>query len=240
MVLKTEAIILGIVKYKDKNLIIKAYTKEQGLQSFFTTLSSGKSKNKSKNNYQAFSILEIVYRKDNKSNLLRIKESRNVHLLLELRTNIHKNAIAFLLAEVFGKCILEEEENPQLYSFIEQQIIALNDCNTAYSNFHIYSLVQFTKQLGIQPEYKNHFKYFDIKEGAFVASIPFHSHFMEQESAELLQQLLILPWEDAKKITLNGNKRTEFLTELLKYYQYHVPGFQTPLSLEVLSDVFHA
>lgn len=238
MLIKDEVIVLGLVRYKEKNLILKCFSKSHGIQSFFTTLSSGKSKHK--NYYQAFSILELVYKKDNKSELLRIKENKNIHLLLGLRSSVSKNAMAFLLAEVIGKCIREEESNEALYSFIESQILLLDSCEKHYANFHLYCLVQLSKYIGINPSYKNNFCCFDIKEGVFAESIPLHPHYLGKENAVLLQQLLLLTWEEVQEIKLNGNHRSQFLHELIQYYQYHVPGFQVPKSLEILEEVFHA
>ena len=240
MLLKDEVIVLSTIRYKDKNLIVKAYSKTGGMQSFFTSVSTGKGKTKSRNNFQAFSLLELVYKKDSNSNLSRITESKNLELLLELRTNVGKNAIAFLLAEIYAKCIQEEEGNEELYYFLHNQVLTLNNTQSNFSNFHLYSLAQLTKQLGICPAYKNDFHFFDIKEGLFCDHRPAHLNYLDHESASLFQQFLMSSWEEAQRIKMNGTKRSEFLNELLKYYQYHVPSFQKPKSLDILEEVFQS
>ncbi len=239
MVQKDNVIILSVVKYKDKNLIIRGFTQNEGIKSFITTLSSARKKASSNNNYQIFSILEVVYQTNSKSNLHRIKESKNIHLLIDIRVNVYKSAITFLLAEIFNKCIQEEEENVKLFTFLETQILLLNNCVGSFTNFHLYSLCQRTKQIGLCPENKKYFRYFNINEGEFTASIPTNSYYLETEEASLFQQLLDLPWEDTRQIPMSGERRTAFLLQLLKYYEYHLPGFKKPKSLDVLIETFN-
>ncbi|MFT6717112.1 MAG: DNA repair protein RecO (recombination protein O) [Saprospiraceae bacterium] len=239
MLLKDEVIILSTVRYKDKNLIIRAYAKKEGIQSFFTTVSSGKSKRKDRNNYQVFSILELVSKRSSKSGLPRITESKSLHLLLNLRTDVGKNAMAFLLCEVLSKCIQEEEANPSLYQFVEKQIIALDECTSSFANFHLYFISQLTKHLGICPSANNEKNVlFDIKEGEFTKHKPPHSHYLNALESNLFQHFLFDTWEQAQTIKLSGAKRSYLLGQILKYYQYHVPGFELPKSLEILNEVF--
>lgn len=239
MIQKDNAIILSIIKYKDKNLIIRAFTEKNGIKSFITTLSSARKKGSSNNNYQIFSILEVVYQTNAKSGLHRIKESKNIHLLIDIRVNVYKSAITFLLAEIFNKSIQEEEKNVNLYTFLESQILLLNNCIGSFTNFHLYSISQLTKQIGLCPVNKGRFLYFNINEGEFTTAIPTNSYYLETAEASLFQKLLDLPWEETRKIPMTGESRTAFLLQLLKYYKYHLPGFKRPKSLDVLIETFN-
>ena len=241
MIVKNEVIILAIIQYKENNLVVKALSKQEGVKTFFLSRASGKSKKKNRNNYQVFSMLELVSKTNSKSGLPRITESKNLHLLLNIRTEIGKNAMAFLLAETLSKCIQEEEANPYLYQFVEQQILTLDQCRSSYSNFHLYFISQLTKHLGICPSASNQKNtLFNIKDGEFTAYKPPHSHYLNVQESLLFERFLFEPWEQIQTIKLSGKKRSYLLGEILKYYQYHVPGFELPKSLEILNEVFQS
>jgi DNA repair protein RecO (recombination protein O) len=239
MICKTEVIVLGLIPYKENNLIVKTLSKQYGIKTYFLSRSAAKSKRKERNNYQVFSLLEVVSKSNSKSNLSRITESKNLHLLLNLRTDVGKNAIAFLLAETLSKCVQEEEANQPLFDFVRSKIIALDQCTTSFANFHLHFICQLTKQLGICPAANNDKNtFFDIKEGEFTKYKPQHSHFLNTLESQMFQCFLFDSWEVVLDIKLSGQKRFYLLTEILKYFQYHVPGFEQPKSLEILNDVF--
>lgn len=239
MVEKNHVIVLNIISYKENNLIVKTLSKQDGIKTFFLSRPSGKSKRKDRNNYQVFSMLEVVSKTSSKSSLPRITESKNLHLLLSLRTDVGKNAMAFLLAETLSKCVQEEEPNSLLYDFITSKIIVLDKCSSSFANFHLHFICQLTKHLGICPVPNNDKStLFDIKEGEFIKYKPSHPHFLNNQESQLFQRFLFDSWDEVQSIKLSGQKRSYLLTEILKYFQYHVPGFEQPKSLDILNDVF--
>jgi DNA repair protein RecO (recombination protein O) len=240
MITKNHVIILNTISYKENNLIIKTLSKQDGIKTFFLSRPTGKSKRKDRNNYQVFSMLELVSKTNSKSNLPKITESKNLHLLLNLRTDVGKNAVAFLLAETLSKCVQEEESNPPLFDFISSKIITLDTCSNSYANFHLHFIAQLTKYLGICPNPNEHNNFFDIKEGEFCKNLPHHSNHLKIEETKLFLRFLFEPWSDVQDIKLSGSKRSYLLGEILKYYQYHVPGFEQPKSLDILNEVFRS
>lgn len=238
MYLKDEVIVFNTILYKEKSLILNTYSKLSGTKSFFLSQSEGKSKRKDRNNYQPFSVLELVSSNKTKGSLPKVTESKNIHLFLSIRSSIGKNAMSFLLCEILSKCIQEEEHNLSLYEFIEEKIITLETCQNSFANFHLHFICQLTKHLGICPNRNGFDDYFDIKEGVFTKEIPPHHHYLKTQETRLFLQLLFEPWESVQNIKLSGGKRSYLLGELLKYFQYHVPGFEQPKSLAILNEVF--
>lgn len=240
MLLKDQVIVIGIIPYKEKNLILKTYSKNSGIQSFFVSRPAvSKSKSRSKNNYQLFSILEVIYRQDGKTNLPRIKEHKHLHVLLSVQTEVTKGTMVFLLCEILLKSIKEEEANPNLYEFILHQILNLENCPVNFANLHLHFIAQLTLHLGIAPAPGIEQTYFDLEEGLFCDLIPKHPHYLNQKDTQLLQYLLYKDWDEIRKLKLNGERRSNFLMELLKYYQYHIPGFELPKSLSILNEMFN-
>jgi len=240
MIGKDEVIVLNVIQYKEKNFILNTYSKDSGAKSFFLTKSGAKSKRKDRNNYQPFSILELVSNRRSKGSLPKITESRNIHLLINLRTDIGKSAVAFLLCEIIFKSIKEEESNLELYSYLENQIVTLDECEGSHANFHLHFIAQLTKHLGICPNPDEDNNFFDIKEGEFCKNLPHHSNHLKIEETKLFLRFLFEPWIDVQDIKLSGSKRSYLLGEILKYYQYHVPGFEQPKSLDILNEVFRS
>ena len=140
MLKKDEVIVLGIVPYKEQNLVLKTYSKELGIKSFF--LSKSKTTKGQKNNFFVFSLLDITYQEGKNHALAKVLESKIRIPLMDIRFNIQKTAMALLLSEILGKCIREEEANLNLYDFLEQQILNLPEVigQILYCRMIIYSV----------------------------------------------------------------------------------------------------
>ena len=239
MVKKEEVIVLSSVLYKEKKLILKTLSKQEGIKTFFLNRGSGKSKKYKSSNYQVLSILEIISKSSSNSGMPTITESKHLHLLIGLRSDAIKNALSFLLAETLSKCIQEETANLPLYQFIENNVLLLDQDQKPHANFHLYFISHLTKYLGIAPiSTRNDKAFFDLKEGHFTSEMPDHPLHLNTEESEFFQDFMFSSWEQVKYIKLSGAKRSLLLTQLLKYYQYHLPGFELPKSLEVLNEVF--
>ena len=235
---KDQIIVLNAIRYKDKNWVIKALTPDRGIVPFYLSPSPKNTKGRSKQNFQPFSLLEVISSQRNQNSMASIQEAKIQHLLIDLRTNIHKNSISLLLAEVLTKVLREESADPLLFNFVKTSITELELEQEFYANYHLSFLARLSKYLGIQPQMKAHARFFDLKEGVFETSKPLHPHFIESEESTLLADFFTQPWPECQSIRLTGAKRQELLKELLKFYQYHVVGFEEPKSLAVLTEVF--
>ena len=235
---KDEVILLGIIPYKEQNVILKTYSKGSGMLSFY--MAKSRSKKASKNNFSVFSILEIIYDQGKNNMLPKLLESKIKFPLLDVRFNIQKSSMALLLSEIIGKCIKEEEVNLDLYIFLEEQILNLENSKNKFANFYLFLLCQLMSFLGIAPETNNDAGIFDLKEGIFTNLRPNHVQYLNQEESILLSQYLTLNWENAQEIKMNGNQRKEFLHQILLYYKLHLDGFENPKSLAIIEEVFHS
>ncbi|WP_341215254.1 DNA repair protein RecO [uncultured Wocania sp.] len=238
MLLTTNAIVLSKLKYRDNDLIVKCYTEQLGVVSF---LLRGVLKSKKGNSkiayFQLLSQLqlEIIY-KQNRS-LQVIKEIKLNYLYASLHSNILKSSIVMFLAEVLANTLKEEEQNTNLFSYIETTLLWL-DVHSEYSNFHLLFLLNLTKYLGFYPEEINTaYNYFNLLDGKFETKQQ-GKYTVCGENLTLLKTLLGITFDALSSVKINARQRQSFLSMILLYFELHLGSFKTPKSLQIFNQVF--
>ncbi|WP_034042685.1 DNA repair protein RecO [Wocania ichthyoenteri] len=238
MLLTTNAIVLSKLKYRDNDLIVKCYTEQLGVVSFLLRGILKSKKGNSKIAYfQLLSQLqlEIIY-KQNRS-LQVIKEIKLNHLYTSLHSNILKSSIVMFLAEVLANTLKEEEQNNNLFSYIETTLLWL-DTHSEYSNFHLLFLLNLTKYLGFYPEEINTaYNYFNLLDGKFETKQQ-GKYTICGENLTLLKTLLGTTFDALSSVKINARQRQSFLSMILLYFELHLGSFKTPKSLQIFNQVF--
>ena len=233
MLAKTKAIVINFTKYQEKGLIVNAYTESFGLLGIFIPSAYG-----SKKNFIAFfqplNVLDLVIYYHASKNLNRLKEVDIVASNHNIQSDILKSSQAVFLADIIKQTIKEHEQNTALFLFLTDSINYLERQNIN-PDFHLLFLIKLSYYLGFKPAANvNNLPYFDLATGVFVSSPGFHS--LNSFETVLWQKLL------SKNVFINSNfshqERKITLTNLVKYYQFHLSGFNEPKSLQVLQEVF--
>ena len=238
MLVKTPALVLKSIRYRDADLIAKCYTRESGLKSYLLRgiLKSKKAKIRS-SHFQPLNHLEIVASHKNKGSLEYIREVHILNLAGGLQSNVFKSSIAMFLSEILRNAIQEEETNAALFDFLTESFRHLNDTEK-HANFHLLFLLKLSQYLGFYPDRSNFGEaYFDLMEGNFQGSES-NKHCASGQNTDLLNRLLGISYAEAEHITLNKNMRNDFLEMLMLYYQIHLQGFYRPKSLDILKQLF--
>ncbi|QYJ68944.1 DNA repair protein RecO [Flavobacterium litorale] len=236
MLVKTKAIVISSLRYQEKSLIVKCFTASDGLKSYYVRDAFSSRKSTQKTVYfRPLNILEIEATHKNNGRLEYFKEVRLAHPYFSINTNIVKTAIALFMAEMLHHCIKEEEQNQNLYEYLETALLWL-DTHNEVTNFHLIVLLEITKFLGFYPESNNSGgAFFEMSEGVFVA-YPTISCLSEKETS-LLRTLMPLKLDDTAKM-FHVSERQLLLKILMDYYALHLDGFVRPKSLDVLREVF--
>ncbi|GGB83894.1 DNA repair protein RecO [Flavobacterium suaedae] len=236
MRVKTKAIVISSLRYQEKGLIVKCFTQSDGLKSYFVRDAFSSKKSAQKTVYfRPLTILEIEATHKNKGTLEYFKEIRLAHPYQTLATDIIKTTIAIFLSEVLHYCIKEEEQNENLYAYLETSLLWL-DTHDEVANFHLILLLEITKFLGFYPDTGNQqHSYFEMTEGIFMP-YPSASCLSEDETM-LLRRLMTLRQGDGAK-SFHVSERQALLKVLIDYYSFHLDGFVKPKSIEVLKEVF--
>jgi len=235
MLHKTKVIVLHTIKFTETSIITKIYTEVFGLQSYIVNGVRNRGSKGKASLFAPMTILDLeIYRRENK-NLQRLKDFRTAYIYKTFSVDMIKSSIALFLAEVLYRTIREEEANSELYHFIEDSLVSLDEATEADSNFHLAFLIGLSRYLGFFPGSgsKNGFEYFDLKEGEFTGELPAHNHFISQPHSSMMRGLLNGDMET--RISLAD--RNFLLDKILLYYALHLHDFKKINSHRVLHEV---
>ena len=238
MQVTTKAIVFSSLKYGDTSLIVKAFTLSDGLKTYLLKGVLASKRGKLKPAYfQPLTQLEIVANHKNKGTLENIREVKVNYHYVTLHTNILKNSLTLFLAEMLGNSIFEEEQNQELFYFLEAALQWL-DAHEEISNFHLYFLLRLTKYLGFYPDTSTtDLPYFDIVEGEFVSQLSANL-ILEKENLVYFKRFLGINFDSIHEIKMKKTDRQNLLKSIVLYYELHLQGFRKPKSLAILNEVF--
>ncbi|NQX86513.1 MAG: DNA repair protein RecO [Flavobacteriaceae bacterium] len=238
MLVSTKAIVLSKLKYKDHDLIVKCYTQQLGIQSFLIKNVLKSKKGKFNIAYfQVLSLLDLNYDYRSNASLQYLKELKLNYNYSTLHTNINKTSIALFLSEVLSRILKEEEENSELYRFLETSFLWL-DQSDSDNSFHLIFLMELTKYLGFYPaEVQDHALYFDLEAGEF-STTEKGNYCISGKTLTYLKQLLGIKFDVNKKLQMSLAQKRELLNMILLYFKLHLDGFKKPKSLEVLNQIY--
>ncbi|OUR98192.1 DNA repair protein RecO [Flavobacteriales bacterium 33_180_T64] len=238
MLIKTKAIVLSKVKYRDNDLIVRCFTVHRGVVSYLLRGVMTSKKGNSKVAYfQLLSQLQIEENYRENQSLQSIKNVRLDYNYTSLHTNVFKSSIVMFLAEVLASVLREEEKNLQLYNYIETTFRWL-DVKEEFSNFHLLFLLNLTKHLGFYPDTSEiNQMYFNLNNGLFEPKKE-NVYSVSGNNLTVLKQLLGINFDELDNIKLNSNQRQSFLTMLLLYFELHLGSFKKPKSLQIFNQVF--
>ncbi len=238
MVVATKAIVFSAIKYSEADLIVSCFTEVAGIKSYLLRSILKSKRGKLKASYfQPLTQLELIAEHKNKGTLEYIKEAKVFHPYQTLHTDIVKSGLVMFLSEMLKNCIREEEANTELYGFLENSFLWL-DQNDEVANFHIFFLLQLSMYLGFYPDATNiEAKYFNIMEGNFQA-VNTSNYCLEGQQIENFKNFFELNLETLSTVKLSKKGRHDLLELVLAYYSFHIQGYQKPKSLAVLNQLF--
>lgn len=244
MLLKTRGIVFRAVRYGETSVIADLYTEDKGLHTFIAgSVRTAKSRMPF-SLFQPMMVLECVaYFRDDPGALNRLKEARADMVLSGIPFDIRRGAIALFMAEICRKSIHEAEENQDLFDFLLFHIAWLDQTSDPIANIHLHFMLHLSGFLGFQPVLEDEDEgggeqFFDLKEGLFKQVPPLHTFYMEPEATRHMLKLLEIPLEQCHQIAMDRKARKLLLTSLLRFYEFHVPGFDGVNTPEILEIIF--
>ncbi len=246
MLLKTKGIVIKQTKFSDSGVIVKIFTEELGIQSFFVrglrTRNSKRSKGGSISKtamYQPLTMLNLVVSYSEKKSLHHINEVSIWYAYQSMTENSIKRTLLFFIDELLHKSLKEETANRDLFNWIHQALVWLDLADEGFVNFHLVFMMQLSMFLGFYPkkELSENLTVLDMQEGRFSNKLPSHPYYVTGETASILSQIRDIKFEDSVALNLNNKNRRIILETLISYYKLHLPSIGEFKSLEVLSVV---
>lgn len=237
----TKAIILRAVKYGETSLIVTAYTELFGLQSYIVQgVRTVSKKGSGKANYfQPGAILELVVYHQEIKNLQRIKEFKWSYLYKEVLSNVIKNCVLLYMVELLQKCIKQPESSAELFSFIEEALMQLDNADeTITAGLTIYFAIHLAAFFGFQINHDEQLPILDLQDGKFSQTHPQHAYYTDGKTAALIFELLkVMQPAELHEVPMNHLQRRAVLEVMETFYTLHLPEFGKMKTLPVLKEV---
>ena len=239
MLLKTRGIIFRSTKYGDSSLILEVYTEERGIRKYIV---SGVRKARSTtpaSKLQLMNLVDLIAYERPGKDLTRLKEVRPALIYTRIPFEIERGTVGLFMLEVARNSIRESEENPSLFHFLFESFAFLDTTNGPIANVHLHFLLELSAHLGFLPsgDHSAATPIFDLKEGQFTGGFPGHTEYLADERAGLMYRLLHGDREQLADIKTTKEQRSGLLTDLLRYYHYHIEGMREINSLAILRSV---
>jgi DNA repair protein RecO (recombination protein O) len=240
MYITTRGIVFRQIKYSDTSLVVRILTEETGLCSYIIKgARSPKAKIKA-SLFQPLNLLELVVNQKEKDELHHIREARVAYTYQSIHNDIRKSSIILFLNELLYKSIQEESVNPELFQFIYNHLILLDQTSENPANFHLLFTLHLTHYLGFFPQgnYVNERSVFDLVEGHFSQADPLPAeNFISGQNCAWFGKLLGTSVEKCFTLSVPSSVRGELLEKILRYYHLHLPLTGEFKSHIVLHDV---
>jgi len=221
----TRGIVFRQTRYSDTSLVVRIFTEELGLRSY---LVKGALRPKSKlkaSLFQPLTLLELVVSDNEKGELHHIREARIAHAYFSLPGNIHKSSILLFLNELLYKSIREEATNREMFGFIFNQLLFLDQTEKVSGSYPLLFALHLSRYLGFFPQGNagDPGAVFDLEEGCFSRSQERSEYTISGEPCKYFTKLLHLSPENHLDITLPAPVRQVLLEKILQYYSLHLP-----------------
>lgn len=222
MIHKTRGIVFRYSKFRETSIIVSIFTELFGLRSYI--VNGVRSSNKSLGNkialYQPLTLLDLVVYHREQANINRIKEVKCLYPYRTIATDVRKSTLCMFLNEVMNKSIREESHAQEVFDFIYDAFVTLDESDTGIENFHIIFLIKLSRFLGFGPQN---------------ASEMSGSLRMDVETERKLGEFLHCDFDFATQLSLKA--RREILDCVLKFYAEHIDTFGEVKSLQILRDI---
>jgi len=237
---KSNGIVVRAVKYGESSLILEILTEYNGLSSFIVS-GVRKAKKNTSSLYHPMQQLDIVHYPAKGESLARIKEVKlSVHYH-NLLSDVPSTALANFLIECVQKVAKEKDIKSRFYSFLKDSLDYIDANPRGIQNFHLYFITTLTELCGyeIENNYSDSLPYFDIRSGRFGShEVVFDGYQPTPVGGHLLSTIINEEWDTLQSLTVGKEQRYEYIEMMLLYFQYHVPGFTRPKSIDVFKVVF--
>lgn len=220
MLIKTRGIVFRFTKYGETSIIVNIFTEAYGMQGYIVNgvrTSSTKSKIAL---YQPLTLLDLVAYHKEQADLTRIKEVKCLYQYQHIPVEIRKSTVAMFLNEILNKTIKEESHSEEVFGFLMNSFITLDQLTTSVENFHLIFLIKLSRFLGFGAQTKN-----ELVGGRFATV----------ETEGLLDILVKADYTDL--IQISHTQRKDLLDLLLRFYSDHFETLGELKSLPVLREV---
>ncbi|MCL2290127.1 MAG: DNA repair protein RecO [Bacteroidetes bacterium] len=236
MLTTTQGIVLQTTKYSDNSLIVKIFTRKNGALSFIIKNAFSKKSKQPVSFFTPLTILELIYNETYTEKLTFLKEVNIAHPFHAIPMDIKKNSLLLFYQELLMKLLYHANApDEELFDFIKEHLLKLENTPELTSDFHIVFLVQLIQKLGYAPElnFSLHTPYFSIEDSNFGNIFLEIPYYLSKEASFYLFTLL-----RAQSYAVPDKKiRIELLNGMILYLMKYHKQIKEIESVAILSEV---
>lgn len=234
MHIRTRAIVLNKTKYSDSSLIARIFTREAGVQSFILKGAFSK-KNKGKLALmENLSMVEISF-DDHHDGIKYLNDITLYHPYTLIPFDMVRRTLFIFYNEILYKTLTDYSTDAELFDFVENALLELDEEGTRLADIHLRFLVDFSRVLGVFP--KDNFSeqncHFFIEDSAFGHDYFDYPDYLSRDASAYLADLI------------HGNRtelppkavRNELLYGLIRYFERHNEQIHRIESVPILSEL---
>lgn len=220
--------LLSFIKYGENDAVLHCFTEDEGFQTYFL---KGVYTKRNKKKALLLPLNQLNFSVNvGKGNGIQSVSKFELIKNNDIYTDIKANTVIFFISDFLNQILRNENKNPNIFFCIDEFMDELTQQN--YQS-HLIFLIKILKIQGVAP-LLNEGKYLDPETGTFSFA---SAHQLFTEDVSLIWKTIISS-ESPYQVKIPQLMRKSFLDSLLIYYHYHITGFKTPTSLEVIQQIF--
>lgn len=240
MYLTTRAIVFRQTRYSDTSLVVRLLTEQHGLVSCLIKGAHGHKAKIKASLFQPLNLLEVVISHNEKAELQYLREARVEYAFTSIQSDIRKSSILLFLNELLYKSIREEAAHLELFKYIHDQLVFLDNEKEISGSFHLLVAIHLTRLLGFFPHgnYNHPDMVFNLQEGNFTRTAELYGEYMiSGDDCAAFSRLLSVQPENHAALHLPTSIRKSLLEKILLYFKLHLPITGEFKSHHVLHEV---
>jgi len=151
-IVKTEAVVLKSIKYRETSKIVTFYTRRFGKIAAIVK-GAREAKNKYGSSLQPMSYVFLVLYKKGGRDIQLVAQCDLIISFSHLADNLEKMSVGMSMIELVDMVAHEEEENSPLFSLLVDSLTTLNSADRHMTNLFFSFQIRLASILGFQPKF---------------------------------------------------------------------------------------
>ncbi|MBP5380315.1 MAG: DNA repair protein RecO [Bacteroidaceae bacterium] len=242
MIEKTRGVVLHTLRYGDTKSIVTLFTESRGAVSFMVRIPQSHRSALQNILLSPLSLLEVDFDYQETQKLQRLIDIRVDEPYQSLPYNPMKQTIALFLSEFLYYSLREEQENPELFAYLSNSLLWLDNRSSGFANFPLTFLIRLSRFLGFWPntdveDLSSGVYVFDLVDAEMRTTQPPHGSYLEPREAALVPILIRMDFGTMHLFRFSREQRARLMQILNDYYRLHIPHFPELKSMAILREV---
>lgn len=236
MFVSSKALVLHKTKYGDSGIVVKFFTEKYGTQTFIIKSAFSPKNRHLQPLLSPLSMLELQFDDRKLNQLMYLKEVTCYQQYANIPFDMVKSSLLMFYSELLYRLLYDYGEDRQLYAFVEQYLLQLDEAEQVRSDAHISFMLQMSQLLGFAPvaNYDASHQFFSILQSSFVHHWVDEEQTLSPEASRTLYAMMC----DNQPVPAPKSVRNELLQGMIRYYRRHNEHIGKIESVAVLAEVF--